>query len=383
MTFASDLCVMSVWSRDGEDLRATGSSIAEPVCRGSAMRDAAIQRAEPEREGAQPEAEGEVHDQDSARRVSAAAAAVRFGRAAPDRQRKAPAASPSLAAAEQQVSSAGRGAHAEAQDHADPARAQRPRRERAAQETSIPAVAGPADEREGRAPATPGPATREGSEPASPRDGAAGPGESVADAFNATRVAHPSAPAFGQVAWNSHEPVASYTAYLDGEDWRFRLTSLALDVPVGVNAGGRTDVPGANHAVVTADTWETIATDLAPAGGAPNRSPRATYWAEDLTWRHESFHFDEFNTFLKASFRSFETTIEGGGYREACREGDTSEDAVARKSADLKARLLAAWNQAKRNMSPGMEDRAYDDGVAEYQARADAVRARAVDEGWS
>jgi hypothetical protein len=347
------------------------------------MRDAARQRAEAEREGSQPDRDDDAFDQDAAQRVSAAVAAARYGRAAPDTQRGAPAASPSLAAARQQFPSAGRGAHAEARDHAEPARPQRPRRERLGQESSIPVVAGPADEREGRAPTAPGADIREGREPAGPRDGASGPGESVADAFNATRVAHPSAPAFGQVSWNAHEPVAAYSAYLDGEDWRFRLTSLALDVPVGVNSGGRTDVPGANHAVVTAATWETIATDLAPAGGTPNRSPRGTYWAEDLTWRHEIFHFNEFNTFLKASFRSFENTIEGGGYREARREGDTAEDAVARKSADLEARLLAAWNQAKRNMSPGMEDRAYDDGVAEYQARADAVRARAADEEWS
>ncbi len=224
-----------------------------------------------------------------------------------------------------------------------------------------------------------------GATPAAPgaTPGTTGPGTSIAAAFNANRVAHPSAPAFGEVNWNANDPVATYDAYLDGSNWRFRLTSLSLDVPVGVASGGRTDVPSAADAVVTDSTWEDIADDLEPGGGTPNRSPRSTYWAEDLTWVHEIFHFDEFNTFLQTSFGSFETTIEGSGYTEAQQTGDAPADAVTRKSSDLETRLLAAWNQAKVNMSPAMEDRAYDDGAPLYQARADAVRARAGREGWT
>ncbi|WP_428265648.1 hypothetical protein [Haliangium sp.] len=224
-----------------------------------------------------------------------------------------------------------------------------------------------------------------GATPAAPgaTPGTAGPGTSIAASFNANRVAHPSAPAFGEVDWNANDPVATYDAYLDGSNWRFRLTSLSLDVPVGVASGGRTDVPSAAAAVVTDSTWEDVADDLEPGGGTPNRSPRSAYWAEDLTWVHEIFHFDEFNTFLRTSFGSFETTIEGSGYTEAQQAGDAPADAVSRKSGDLDTRLLAAWNQAKVNMSPAMEDRAYDDGAPLYQARADEVRARAAREGWT
>jgi hypothetical protein len=210
-----------------------------------------------------------------------------------------------------------------------------------------------------------------------------GPGASVAASFNATEVAHPSVPAFGEVDWNANEPVATYAAYRDGSNWRFRLETLSLDVPVGVASGGRTDVPSATAPVVTSSTWRLVASDLTPGGGTPNRSPRSTYWAEDLTWIHERFHFNEFNTFLRTSFASFETTIEGTGYTEAVSgTSDTEAAALGRKRADLRTRLLAAWNQAKTNMSPAMEDRAYDDGAPLYQARADAVRARARREGW-
>jgi hypothetical protein len=212
----------------------------------------------------------------------------------------------------------------------------------------------------------------------------AGPGASIAATFNATEIAHPSAPSFGEVSWNAHEPTATYAAYRDGSNWRFRLESLGLRVPVGVASGGRTDVPSAAAAVVTSSTWRLVASDLTPGGGTPNRSPRTTYWTEDLTWRHERFHFREFNTFLRTSFGSFETTIEGTGYTEAVSgTSDTEAAALGRKRADLRTRLLAAWNQAKTNMSPGMEDRAYDDGVSAYQARADAVRARARRERWT
>jgi hypothetical protein len=212
----------------------------------------------------------------------------------------------------------------------------------------------------------------------------AGPGTSIAAGFNATRIAFPSAPSFGEVDWNAHEPTATYAAYRDGaSSWRFRLETLALRVPVGVSSGGRTNVPSAAAPVVTAATWRTVASDLTPGGGTPNRSPRTTFWAEDLTLTHEIFHFNEFNTFLRTSFGSFETTIEGAGYTEAATATDTEAAALGRKAADLHTRLLAAWNQAKTNMAPGMEDRAYDDGAASYQARADAVRARAATAGWT
>ena len=201
-----------------------------------------------------------------------------------------------------------------------------------------------------------------------------GPGASIAGSFSATRIAHPSAPVFGEVSWNAHEPTATYAAYRDGASWRFRLESLALRVPVGVAGGTRRDVPSASAATVTAASWRRVASDLTPGGGTPNRSPRTQYWAEDLTWRHELFHFNEFNTFLRTSFTSFETTIEAATYVEAATATDSEAAALGRKAGDLRTRLLAAWNQAKTNMSPSMEDRAYDDGVAAYTARATAVR---------
>jgi len=241
-------------------------------------------------------------------------------------------------------------------------------------------VAKPLD---GPAPApapTPGPS---GTSPA-PSATPTGPGSSIAGSFSATRIAHPSAPAFGEVDWNAHEPTATYAAYRDGANWRFRLETLGLRVPVGVAGGTRRNVPSASAAVVTAATWRTVASDLTPGGGTPNRSPRTQYWAEDLTWRHELFHFNEFNTFVKTSFASFETTIEGTGFVEAASgASDTEAAALGRKTADLRARLLAAWNQAKTNMSPSMEDRAYDEGASSYQGRADAVRARAASAGWT
>lgn len=246
--------------------------------------------------------------------------------------------------------------------------------DRVSEEPHANDLAAPSD---GTSLASPVPAPADG--PSAPLDGPTN--ASVAGSFLATRYAFAS-PAFGKVAWNTHEPLATYSAWLDGSDWRFRLDTLSLRVPVGVAGGGKTDISGANSAEVKRTTWSTVESDLRPSGAAINRSPRTTYWAEDLTWIHEIFHFDEYNGFLKTTFTAFETEIEGPGYTESKQAGDTNVDALARKQPNLKTKLLAAWNKAKTDMSPDMEKRAYDDGAASYTARADAVKARATTEGW-
>ncbi|PCI42908.1 MAG: hypothetical protein COB51_12240, partial [Moraxellaceae bacterium] len=99
--------------------------------------------------------------------------------------------------------------------------------------------------------------------PSTPLDGPTN--SSVAGSFLATRYSF-AAPAFGQVAWNTHEPLATYSAWLDGSDWRFRLDTLTLKVPVGVADGGRTDITGASSAEVKKTTWSTVESDLRPGG---------------------------------------------------------------------------------------------------------------------
>jgi hypothetical protein len=228
-----------------------------------------------------------------------------------------------------------------------------------------------------------------GAKPAAePKDGGAGAGAasagSVAGRFKAKRIAYPGVDPFGGVDWNAHEPVARYSAYRVGPRWWFALKRLRLRVPVGVASGGRTHVGGASAGVVKAGTWKKIESDLRPAGGSPNRSPRERYWARDLTWKHELFHFREFNKFLRTSFRSFESAVEGAGFATGVvGKNDTAGAALKRRKGDLHDRLIAAWNQAKTNMSSGMEERAYDDGVPAYRARANAVRARARAAKWT
>ena len=157
--------------------------------------------------------------------------------------------------------------------------------------------------------------------------------------------------------------------------WGYVLLTarVFLDITWNTDDGGNIDVSGPTDPAVTPATWAAIANDLDP--DATGRPTRSTYWAKDLTERHELFHakddIDRATLYLPTAAadlnsRSIPVPVDDAAVRAVL--------------VDIKDKVKAdgwAW------YGTGGEDRAYADGSAEYAARAAAVRARAASEGWT
>ncbi|HWK26406.1 MAG TPA: hypothetical protein VNS09_07590 [Solirubrobacter sp.] len=145
-----------------------------------------------------------------------------------------------------------------------------------------------------------------------------------------------------------------------------------LDITWGVHSLGRTNVPSAADAVVTSATWKAIADDLRPDGtGRPTRS---TYWAEDLTRKHENFH---------ASDDIGRATL----YLPTARTWLSAQTVSAGSvEADVKAHLETMRGKIEADgwawYGTGGEDRAYADGKSSYASRVAGIEAAAAAKKW-
>jgi hypothetical protein len=152
-----------------------------------------------------------------------------------------------------------------------------------------------------------------------------------------------------------------------GAGGTFKVTgAVAVSAKWSVHSRGRIDVPYYAAPVVTATTYPKVASDLTPNmssdGGRP---PRRSYWAKDLTERHEQFHANE----------------RTGKYGKAAFDFATAWLAAQTASTPDEAKDLA--NQVPDKMfesydasfAPGKENRAYGDGAIAYQVRADMAKA--------
>ena len=138
---------------------------------------------------------------------------------------------------------------------------------------------------------------------------------------------------------------------------------------------GRTHVSGADDPAVTEESWSQVVYDLTPSSAVPPRSPRREYWARDLTSRHELFHRDDFvaafTVFMPVS-QLWLNTQTASSVQSAI---DKGEDALSMLVTNVN-------NYMGSGDAAPAEIRAYGDGRAPYQERADAVRAKAGREDW-
>jgi hypothetical protein len=157
-----------------------------------------------------------------------------------------------------------------------------------------------------------------------------------------------------------------------------------LDIGWGVHALGRTNVTGAADAAVTKATWSDIVTDLTPS--ATGRPPRAKYWCQDLTEKHEKFHASD-DIGRTALYRP---TAEAWLNTQSVSVGTGSGISGAFEKVRTTMEISSLLEKARSNVEAdgwawygaGGEDRAYADGKSSYQARADAISKRATDEKW-
>jgi hypothetical protein len=155
---------------------------------------------------------------------------------------------------------------------------------------------------------------------------------------------------------------------------------MFLDIHWDTQSLGKTPIAGAADAAVTAGTWKDVVKDLKPDG--TGRPTRDTYWAPDLTAKHEQFHgtddIGQANLFLptvQAWLSSQTITVPAGPDPSAAIETKV-RDLVEQARQKVKADGWAHYHS-------GGEDRAYADGKSSYQARVDGVTARAGTAHWA
>ena len=171
---------------------------------------------------------------------------------------------------------------------------------------------------------------------------------------------------FGSTRWSTFT-LSGISVTPDTGTYRIAFT-LENPITYNVASGGCTDVPSATAPAITHANFAAVAADLTPDmaddGGRP---PRTAFWAEDLTLRHERFHATERQGFGTAGAQAAQTWLSA--------QTASSIVDVALLVAQVPARVVAS-SQAAAGDVHTKESRAYGDGAALYQARADAIRAR-------
>jgi len=151
--------------------------------------------------------------------------------------------------------------------------------------------------------------------------------------------------------------------------------SVDIDYHWDVQPLGHTHVGGAADPAVTADTWSQVVHDLTPSSAVPCRSPRVEHWCRDLTTRHELFHRDDFVTAFTVFAPVSQIWLNAQSASSVEGAIDKGEEAVGMLVTNVN-------NYMGSGDSAPAEVRAYEDGRAPYQSRADAVREKATREGW-
>jgi len=191
--------------------------------------------------------------------------------------------------------------------------------------------------------------------------------------------------ALGSTWFGSWTPTISKSVSVEkiegffSNEWKVTAT-MTVDYTYSTQSLGKTDIPNANVPAVTEASWPTIYSDLMPGSSAVPRSPRTQYWCSDLSTQHELFHImDCKNAFtimapLEEQWLEEQTLKPKAGKTGATNLGMTALN-------QLETRVLNYMGGG--DVNGPQETRAYGAGISLYQARAQEVKDRAVDEGWT
>jgi hypothetical protein len=149
-----------------------------------------------------------------------------------------------------------------------------------------------------------------------------------------------------------------------------------------VHGGGRTDIASDSDPDITQTNYPTVVSDLTPSPAAvknattnlyKNQPPRAGFWAEDLTIRHERCHANEDKKF-------------GGQGAAIGRDWLNTQTASSFDQIGPMLHTVAVKVAAKIDQEmavPASEERAYDDGAPSYTARAQAIKTKGDAKGYA
>jgi hypothetical protein len=161
------------------------------------------------------------------------------------------------------------------------------------------------------------------------------------------------------------------------------LVELVIEnfITFWVAGGTRKNIASDADPNITQMNYPTVVSDLTPSptavhtGGldlVKNQSPRSLFWAEDLTIIHERFHADENEKFGREGAIAARDWLNG----QTARTLDEVEALVGRAGRMVSQRITAAM------APPGVEQRAYDHGAADYTARARAIKTKGDARGY-
>jgi hypothetical protein len=161
------------------------------------------------------------------------------------------------------------------------------------------------------------------------------------------------------------------------------LVELVIDnvITFWVAGGTRKNIASDADPNITQTNYPTVVSDLTPSpravhtGGLDllkNQPPRSQFWAEDLTIIHERFHADENEKFGREGAIAARDWLEG----QTAQNLNEVQALVGRVAPMVAQRINAAMTP------PGVEQRAYDHGAADYTARARAIKTKGDARGY-
>jgi hypothetical protein len=145
--------------------------------------------------------------------------------------------------------------------------------------------------------------------------------------------------------------------------------------------GGQQSVSSATDDIVTANSWDKIVQDLTPKDGG--RPARTSYWAKDITMKHEKFHVDEYIERAKVMLPIGQMLL---NIHDIGVPWWLDRSDKARIDSEVRAQIEVIRQFLEMNVrvyyEAGGEDRAYGGGIGDYSALVESIKARATAEKW-
>lgn len=144
--------------------------------------------------------------------------------------------------------------------------------------------------------------------------------------------------------------------------------TISWDTRSTVGPDGQVNITGDTDPALTNANYAQVVSDLTPdVSDLKGRPPRTKFWSKDFTIKHEKYHVKDYTDIGQTGATGAETWL---------------ATQTAASKAEVTTLLDKAWNDKvfkvwdKFTDPPKVEERAYDDGVAGYTARATAIKTK-------
>lgn len=144
--------------------------------------------------------------------------------------------------------------------------------------------------------------------------------------------------------------------------------TVSWDTRATVGPHNEVNIMSDTDPALTNANYAQVVSDLTPnVSDLKGRPPRTKFWSKDFTIKHEKYHVKDFTDVGQTGATGAETWL---GTQTAARK----EDVPALLDTAWNDKIFKVWD--KFTDPPKVEERAYDDGVASYTARANAIKTK-------